>query len=311
MVDGGVRLAVEGKPVVPESLESLGTDLENDTDYFFRVTAVDSEGVESDFSNEVEVYVNIGPPGANMVSNGDFSEGIRHWSLKVNDANATWDIVNGEFNIKIFDGGSQPSYVQATHENLHIGNGNDYLFEFDAYAEENRVFQAEVTKSSVPYTSYSKIGYTYLTTGKQRFSYSFMMEEPSDLNARVAFSAGGSDHDVFIDNVSVKQVISNVNDDVLSPPSEFSLEKNYPNPFNSATTIAFSIPELSHVKFTVYNVRGVLVEEIVDLTYRMGTHRISFNASALNSGIYLYAVDAQTVNGRNTYRSVKKMMVLK
>ncbi|TVQ12625.1 MAG: T9SS C-terminal target domain-containing protein [Balneolaceae bacterium] len=71
-----------------------------------------------------------------------------------------------------------------------------------------------------------------------------------------------------------------------------SLDQNYPNPFNPATSIRFEIPEPAAVTLEVYDMLGQLVATIADGQYAAGSHLISFNATALSSGVYIYRLEA-------------------
>ena len=78
-------------------------------------------------------------------------------------------------------------------------------------------------------------------------------------------------------------------------PETFSLEGNYPNPFNPETMIRFGLPETAQVKLTVYDVLGRQVRVLVDGVRKAGTHEVGFRADDLPSGTYLYLL--QTPQG--------------
>ena len=86
---------------------------------------------------------------------------------------------------------------------------------------------------------------------------------------------------------------------------EYELTQNYPNPFNPFTTIQFSIPESGEVKLLVYNILGEQVAELVNESKEAGVHTINFNATELNSGLYIYKLTA------GSFSAFKKMMLLK
>uniref|UniRef100_A0A7V2ZLS7 T9SS type A sorting domain-containing protein n=1 Tax=Ignavibacterium album TaxID=591197 RepID=A0A7V2ZLS7_9BACT len=88
-------------------------------------------------------------------------------------------------------------------------------------------------------------------------------------------------------------------------PSKFELTQNYPNPFNPTTSISFTIPQAGNVKLAVYNLLGQEVAVLVNEFRDAGTYDVEFNASNLNSGVYLYKLEA---NG-STF--TKKMTLLK
>ena len=86
---------------------------------------------------------------------------------------------------------------------MQLTQGEEYVFEFDAWADRPRIIEAEVGQARSPWTNYSKIGFSYITPMKNHFRYSFIMEDPSDYDARVVFNMGNSNLDVYLDNVSL------------------------------------------------------------------------------------------------------------
>ncbi|MFU8811583.1 MAG: T9SS type A sorting domain-containing protein [Balneolaceae bacterium] len=68
----------------------------------------------------------------------------------------------------------------------------------------------------------------------------------------------------------------------------FRLDQNYPNPFNPATIIRFQIPQTASVRIEVFDMIGRRIAVLADGTFQPGMHEVEFNASQLNSGIYLY-----------------------
>lgn len=87
-------------------------------------------------------------------------------------------------------------------------------------------------------------------------------------------------------------------------PEEFSLLQNFPNPFNSSTTISYYLPEPGEVKVIVYNSSGRQVWS--EQKYcNSGINAVDWNAESIASGIYLGAIEWQ---GRT---QVQKMVLLK
>jgi len=75
-------------------------------------------------------------------------------------------------------------------------------------------------------------------------------------------------------------------------PQAFSLGQNYPNPFNPSTSISFDLPMASHISLNVYDVSGCLVAEIIEGFRQAGRHEVTFDATGLASGVYLYRLEA-------------------
>jgi len=88
-------------------------------------------------------------------------------------------------------------------------------------------------------------------------------------------------------------------------PKEFELSQNYPNPFNPTTTIRFSLPEAGSVKLKLYDILGQEIKALVDEFKESGIHTVSFDASDLNSGLYIYKLEA------NGFTQVRKMTLIK
>jgi hypothetical protein len=98
------------------------------------------------------------------------------------------------------------------------------------------------------------------------------------------------------------EIVSN-NDEIIA--NDFSLDQNYPNPFNPNTTINYSLGERSQVTLKVYDVLGSEVATLVNTTQEAGKHNVTFDASKLSSGLYIYTINA------GNFTSSKKMMLLK
>jgi hypothetical protein len=93
--------------------------------------------------------------------------------------------------------------------------------------------------------------------------------------------------------------------DILGNPDKFVLNQNYPNPFNPTTILSYNLKTDANVKLTVYNVVGQSVRVLVDEHQSAGYYEISFDASDLPAGIYLYKLQV------GEYSSVKRMTLVK
>lgn len=88
-------------------------------------------------------------------------------------------------------------------------------------------------------------------------------------------------------------------------PTAFVLYDNYPNPFNPSTVITYELPRSAHVALSVHDVLGREIARLVNQEEGVGQHQVTFDASHLSSGVYLYQLRA------GDYVSVKKMLLVR
>lgn len=86
---------------------------------------------------------------------------------------------------------------------------------------------------------------------------------------------------------------------------EFTLDQNFPNPFNPNTLIKYSIPKSSQVSLKIFNTLGQEMESLVNEEKQAGTYEVNWNASNLQSGVYFYRIQA------GSFIETKKMILLK
>ncbi len=87
-------------------------------------------------------------------------------------------------------------------------------------------------------------------------------------------------------------------------PAEYTLDSNYPNPFNPVTRIAFTLPVASEYSLTILNIAGQVVEEI-NGSAGPGSHEVTWDASGHASGVYLYHLES------DGFSATRKMVLLK
>ena len=74
-------------------------------------------------------------------------------------------------------------------------------------------------------------------------------------------------------------------------PGNYEIVSIYPNPFNSTTTIQYSLPVASPVSLNVYNINGQLVKVLVNRYMQSGKHRIVWEAENVVSGVYFIKIE--------------------
>ncbi|KAA3663232.1 MAG: T9SS C-terminal target domain-containing protein, partial [Calditrichaeota bacterium] len=88
-------------------------------------------------------------------------------------------------------------------------------------------------------------------------------------------------------------------------PASYQLSQNYPNPFNPTTTIEYTIPGVSNVRLTVFDLLGKEVATLVDGQQTAGSYSVVFDPIGLSSSIYFYRLEA------GEHVSTKKLAFMK
>ncbi|MDA3886722.1 MAG: T9SS type A sorting domain-containing protein [Candidatus Delongbacteria bacterium] len=100
-------------------------------------------------------------------------------------------------------------------------------------------------------------------------------------------------------------ITTDINDEEIGIPTGITLSQNYPNPFNPETSISFYIPTFCDTKLSIYNSNGQLVKRLIDKGMEKGAHTVKFSGEDLNSGLYLYRIEADDA------QITKKMLLIK
>jgi len=109
---------------------------------------------------------------------------------------------------------------------------------------------------------------------------------------------------LYLDQVSGK-----INKIPVSP-EQFSISQNFPNPFNSSTTINFNLSAKQNVKISIFDFSGNLIKTLIDGESHKGDHLIVWNGinevgNIAPPGIYFYLIELE-----NGYHAVKRMLLI-
>ncbi|HUI29830.1 MAG TPA: T9SS type A sorting domain-containing protein [Candidatus Acidoferrales bacterium] len=180
-------------------------------------------------------------------------------------------------------------------DSTKVFNGDTMYYNYGAPTLVNSIYLGYVGFYGVPGQSGSSIFYTDNIN-----YYSF----------GVAQYAADAEHYRIDRNIfyAFKNIIDQEGTSVKAPPSaatDYVLYNAYPNPFNPATNISFSVPRMGHVTLTVYDILGRTVTKLVDEMKRPGKYIVRFDASGLASGVYFYRIESEG------FHETKKMLFLK
>jgi hypothetical protein len=109
----------------------------------------------------------------------------------------------------------------------------------------------------------------------------------------------------FSETRTLRVIVSAVGEQRPGVPETFALEQNHPNPFNPSTRIGFSIPRATQARLEVYNMLGQRIATVLDEHMDPGYYTVTFDASTLPSGVYLYRLETSIGT------LVRKMILMK
>ncbi len=120
--------------------------------------------------------------------------------------------------------------------------------------------------------------------------------------------------------------------------NNYKLFQNYPNPFNPSTKIGYRLKERGYVKLYIYDIKGELVETLVNRYQEAGYYEVEFRGgnsenvprggissvertqevgslrsevSSLASGVYIYQIMVKNEKNIPVFSDIKKMILLK
>ncbi len=258
--------------------------------------------------------------------NGSFEDGLTFWRFfeVPNSLGSMAEIIQGD----VIDGANAAkiTFVEpdATlgdraldnwDSNMALEPGAEYFGEFWAKADsagsgklalgygffdDNRQVLSEDGKSFTLTDIYQKYEFSFIAPeGTAKGWLAFRWKHPTE-NKHIPGV-------LYIDHVQLRteDKTTDIEYSDSNVPDKFDLKQNYPNPFNPSTTISFSLPEISDVRLSIYNILGQRVAELVNRKMNAGSYNITWNAQNLASGIYIIAFRA------NSIFMTKKMNLIK
>ena len=114
----------------------------------------------------------------------------------------------------------------------------------------------------------------------------------------------------IVEHMAVNLYGNIIPSNIVGIPSQFSLNQNFPNPFNPSTTISYDLPEKTFVNLTIYNIMGSKIRTLIDFEQDIGNKLVVWDSkddfgNSVSAGIYLYSIKT------NNFLESKKMVLLK
>ncbi len=117
--------------------------------------------------------------------------------------------------------------------------------------------------------------------------------------------SGENSRSGFVATIDLSGTTTSVAAGPSSVTTDFSLAQNFPNPFNPATTLKFTLAREEHVAIDIFNSLGQRIETLVNTKLAHGSHEVVWDASGQPSGSYFYTLQA------GQFIETKKMVFVK
>jgi len=278
------------------------------------------------FAGTYIVAVNLANPNqAQIIANGPCAVGCAAFSVFLKDSNG--DALAGG-SIEYREGGGNPwqtalevedglfcidtdrsqvglriTYGPQVQKEGAIPTNSDYTFQTVNVTVELKDGVSPVDDGNVDYTSDG--WHAFGTTGDNGagsaslemlpVQYTFRMTYDGDKENKTELISSGNNL-ISFELADLKSGITNEN-------MEIQLVA-YPNPFSGNTTIAFSLKKAEEVTVSVFDVNGKLVVILHEGLMEEGNHKINWNASEIQKGIYMVRFSS---NGNVVHKNMVKM----
>lgn len=220
-------------------------------------------------------------------------------------------------------------------EGLHLGNpafshttARHVVFDFyDDTTESNEIWVYDLVSGDAGrIAELPGFGFPSFSTDDSELAFEWSPDGLAVNVARVALSAdylsaAGDPEDFLIDAQSAKWLlqpgdVSTAVEEVASAtvPEALALLPNVPNPFNPETSIGFEIQQQGRVRLRIYDVRGALVQDLLDEVLATGSYRLGWAGRddlgrSVASGIYLYRLEWIGEDGRARQQTRRMALV--
>lgn len=144
--------------------------------------------------------------------------------------------------------------------------------------------------------------------------YSFDMTEFAGWDVYIAVNYyivdgganGANSENVWVDHFILTAGPNAIEDNEAVISERFQLFGNYPNPFNPATTILFTLPQASLVDLKVFTITGQEIRTVLDnQPHIAGLHSVRFDADGMANGTYFYRLKAGDQTATKTFTLLK------
>ena len=197
---------------------------------------------------------------------------------------------------------NDPPVVEEVPDSIAVTNDGEtnFTLDFQDTDSSNDSLKVEYTHTEGITVSYDSLSHTFTVEGNEGFVGEAI------LTITITDNEGAVT--IIEIPIAVNNRITGITQLDNGIPLEYSLDQNFPNPFNPTTKIRFGLPEISDVSLKIYDILGKEVATLVNTSLRAGYYEYYWRAVNHASGIYFYIIDVKSGKG---FRKVKKMILVK
>ncbi len=219
----------------------------------------------------------------NIYVMGGYDVNVHDEIYKYNISTDSWNLI-----------GNMP-YLTSAHK---LAVYQNYVFVVGDYQDVSRIMRYNLSDQT--WIIYDDTNYI----GRRHTSLALY-------NDKLLVIAGNSYHNNsyqyyrIVQSIDLSQFTSIENPGLINT-SNIKINQNFPNPFNPTTTIDFELKKSGFVRLKVFNIKGQLVDTLVNEEINTGKHSVVWKAKGFSSGQYFYqiSIDGKTIQA-------KKAIVLK
>jgi len=219
-----------------------------------------------------------------------------------NDMNAyrnTWWKAFDDYGVDLVIGAHTHYYLRSKPINLNVSS-TSAVSEYGSEAGQGRL-QVVAGRYGAPAASTGNAW--FIEENENVLNYSKFEIDDNELELNTYNMAGA-----IIDNLTISKPITGIGDLESKNIPGISLDQNFPNPFNSSTTIGYFLPKSSYVILKIFSLSGQEIEILADGFQSGGKHQIKWQPKGLSSGTYYYRLEVS--NSSNSKQKFVETKIL-
>lgn len=225
-----------------------------------------------------------------LILNGTFDRGLSGWnSIYINDyatqsAVTAWQ--NGTYVFNILKPASEWWHLGDQWKDIAVEAGKTYKVTFDAWADNPEQLGVSLSRNYGNYATYYENSSISLSQTKTQYNWQFTFNSTSDSNCRLYFGFGRFSGKVYMDNVSMTELVTTATEEFVNP-SQPGI-KIGTEPATGRILIQIALAQPGNATLTLYNLQGVKVGILYDGYMNEGSHTLEtrMDKTIFPSGMY-------------------------